>query len=66
MKRIETKINNKLIIRFVPDDYKEDGCDDKHYGDLTTSRRARMTYDDIPDEKWNKVFKKGENNGKKD
>lgn len=57
-KTIEIKRGNKTIYRIVPDDYKEDGTDDRPIGDLTTSNRKSMSYYDIQQSRWDRIFKK--------
>lgn len=60
MKMIEIKDGARTIYKHVPDDWTPE--DEKHKditGDLTTSERRTMGYTDIPEEKWNKIFKKG-------
>lgn len=58
MKMIEIKKDGKTIYKIVPDDYKEDGCDDKPYGDLTTGSKKLMSYSDVSSTRWEKIFGK--------
>ena len=58
---VEIRKNGHLIYKHVPDDWKPE--DEKYKdirGDLTTSERKTMGYTDIPEDKWNKIFKKEE------
>lgn len=57
MKTIEVKQGNKTTFKIVPDDYElqDEGFEQK---DLTTSDRKSIGFSDIPQERWNKIFKK--------
>ena len=59
MKMVKIKKGTKTIYKMVPDDWKEeeDGYDLR--GDLTTGENKIMSYTDVPQEKWDKIFKKG-------
>lgn len=59
MKMVEIKDGCHIRYKHVPYDWTPE--DDKYKdirGDLTTSERKTMGYTDIPDDKWNKIFKK--------
>lgn len=65
MKKIEIKKGSKTIIKLVPDDWKPEESSFDLTGDLTTGERKCIGFSDIPQEKWNKIFKKGEKDVKK-
>ena len=59
MKMVVIRKNGHLIYKHVPDDWKPE--DEKYKditGDLTTSGRKSIGFTDIPDDRWNKIFKK--------
>lgn len=59
MKMVEIKDGCHTRYKHVPDDWTpEDEKYEDIRGDLTTSERKTMGYTDIPDDKWNKIFKK--------
>lgn len=61
MKMVKIKKGTKTIYKMVPDDWKEeeDGYDLR--GDLTTGENKIMSYTDVPQEKWDRIFGKREN-----
>ena len=64
-KLIEIKLGNKTIYRRVPDNYElKRGWEWDLLGDLTTSGMKTIGFVDIPQEKWDKIYKKGEKNDK--
>lgn len=56
MKKIEIKNGSKTIIKLVADNWEP--TDDMEQKDLTTSERKSIGYSDIPEERWNEIFKK--------
>ena len=59
MKMVEIKDGCRTIYKHVPDDWKPE--DEKYKditGDLTTSGRKSIGFTDIPEDKWNRIFKK--------
>ena len=59
MKMVEIKDGCRIIYKHVPNDWKPE--DEKYKditGDLTTSGRKCIGFTDIPEDKWNKIFKK--------
>ncbi|MBQ0113396.1 MAG: hypothetical protein KBT03_09725 [Bacteroidales bacterium] len=57
-KMVAIKQGNKTIYRIIDENKKDDGCDDKYYGDMTTTARNKIDYFDVPQERWDKVFPK--------
>lgn len=56
MKTIEVKTGNKTTFKIVPDNYEEEkGFDQK---DMTTSDRKSVGFSDIPEDRWNNIFRK--------
>lgn len=58
MKMVEIKDGCRTIYKHVPDNWTPN--DEKYKditGDLTTSGRKCIGFTDIPDSKWNKIFK---------
>lgn len=55
MKEITIKKGNRLVIRIVPDDYKEEKKD-VFCGDLTTGAR-KIIGGGYSKEDWNRIFK---------
>ena len=56
---VEIKDGCRTIYKHVPDDWKPE--DEKYKditGDLTTSGRKSIGFTDIPEDKWNRIFKK--------
>ena len=59
MKMVEIKDGCHIRYKHVPDDWKPE--DEKYKditGDLTTSGRKCIGFTDIPDSKWDKIFKR--------
>ena len=59
MKMVKINKGTKTVYKMVPDDWKEEEGYDLR-GDLTTGERKCIGFSDIPQEKWDKIFKKGE------
>lgn len=61
MKMVKKQEGNRTVYRMVSDDYVEPLEKQWDFtGDLTTGERKCIGFSDIPQEKWNKIFKKGE------
>ena len=60
MKMVKIKRGAKTIYKMVPDDWKQEVTSFDLTGDLTTGERKCIGFSDIPQEKWDKIFKKGE------
>lgn len=60
MKMVKIKKGTKTIYKMVPDDWKEEEEGYDLSGDLTTGDRKIIGFTDIKQEKWDKIFKKGE------
>ena len=60
MQWVEYKKNGRTVMKLVPDDWKPEESPFDLTGDLTTGERKCIGFSDIPQEKWDKIFKKGE------
>ena len=61
MKMVEIKDGCRTIYKHVPDDWKPESEKYKDItGDLTTSGRKCIGFIDIPDSKWDRIFKRDE------
>ena len=61
MKMVKKQEGNRTVYRMVSDDYVEPS--EKQWdikGDLTTGDVKSIGFVDIPQSKWDKIFKKGE------
>ena len=58
MKMVKIKRGTKTIYKMVPDDWKPEESPFDLTGDLTTGERKCIGFSDIPQEKWDKIFKK--------
>lgn len=56
MPLVAIREGNKTVYRIIQKDMSK--YDEKPEKDLTTSGRKSISNFDIPDEKWNKIFKK--------
>lgn len=65
MQWVEYKKNGRTVMKLVPDDWRPEDSSFDLTGDLTTGERKCIGFSDIPQEKWNKIFKKGEKDVKK-
>lgn len=61
MKMVKIKKGAKTIYKMVPDDWKEEEEGYDLRGDLTTGENKIMSYTDVPQEKWDRIFGKREN-----
>ena len=60
MKMVQIKKGCKTVYKMVPDGWKPEESSFDLTGDLTTGERKCIGFSDIPQEKWDKIFKKGE------
>ena len=62
MKMIEIKVGNKTTYKMVEDDITAEQLENKEIdleqSDLTTSCRRSIGFSDIPQKRWNEIFKK--------
>jgi len=65
MKMVQIKKGCKTVYKMVPDGWKPEESSFDLTGDLTTGERKCIGFSDIPQEKWDKIFKKGEKDVKK-
>lgn len=56
MPLVAIREGNKIVYRIIQKDMSK--YDEKPEKDLTTSGRKSISNFDIPEEKWNKIFKK--------
>ena len=58
---VKIKKGTKTIYKMVADDWKEEEEGYDLRGDLTTGENKIMSYTDVPQEKWDRIFGKREN-----